>query len=59
MSIFTIFFVLILAPLLKCVARLAGFVLVFPLVLAVMLGKTWLARKARSTRFHCGASVNR
>lgn len=59
MSIFTIFFVLILAPLLKCVARLAGFVLVFPLAFAVMLGKTWLARKARSTRFHCGASVDR
>lgn len=47
MSIFTIFIVLILAPLLKRIARLASFAIVFPFALLVLLAKTSLRTTSR------------
>lgn len=53
MTIFTVFIVIILAPLLKRLARLAGFVLVFPLALVAMLVKACFSPKRRNVQ-HAG-----
>lgn len=42
MTIFTVLFLVVLGPLLKRLIRLAGFVLVFPLALVVLVVKTIL-----------------
>lgn len=51
MTIFTVLFVVILAPLLKRFARLAGFALVFPLALVFMLVKACFSPKRRKAQF--------
>lgn len=51
MTIFTVFVVIIMAPLLKCLARLASFILVFPLALIAMLIKTCFLSKRRNVQY--------
>ncbi len=50
MAIFTVF-IIILAPLLKRLAHLAGFVLVFPLALVAILVKVCFSPRRRNVQY--------